>query len=351
MFNDSSNAVISIVMPMYNAEKYVAQSLRSIISQTFQDFELIVVDDCSTDNSVEIVKSFAPQFAGKLNLIVREKNDGAPGIARNIALKNARGKYVMFMDSDDLIVSDALEMLYELAEKTQADVLHSEKYYTFVSEDESNAAKSTNDNTLKVSLRTYQAGSFVEQPTFETENLFERYFSFINRRFMWNVWNEFYNRDFLVKNNITFPKMPNNEDQIFVFNSIFHAKRYVRIPNVFYIYRLRDNSVSHGNLETLEEHFKKWLTVISVGVESISRIMNEIDFFVQNQQCQVGVIDFFTLDIFNVQILPYYKKYDIRELEPLVKKYLEGCPNLLSYLFHATVTYKIKISELMMDAK
>ena len=198
----------------------------------------------------------------------------------------------------------------------------------------------------EITLRTYQMGPFVEQPSFETNDIADRFRSFINRRFMWNVWNEFYNRDFLIKNNIHFPKMPNNEDQIFVFKCIFHAARYVRIPNVFYIYRLRRDSVSHQQLETPEKHFKKWLTVISIGIESISQIMNEIDFFVQNQQCQVSVIDFFVRDIFNVQILPYYTKYGMDKLEPLVKKYLIGCPNLLSYLFHSSVMYRIKISEL-----
>ena len=83
---------ISIVIPMYNTEKYVGECLHSLEIQTFQDFEIIVVDDCSTDKSPEIVESYMPKFNGRLKMIRTEKNSGGCSVPRNAGMKIAKGK-------------------------------------------------------------------------------------------------------------------------------------------------------------------------------------------------------------------------------------------------------------------
>lgn len=99
--------VVSVVMPAYNAEKYIEASICSVLTQTFSDFELLVVDDCSKDRTAEIIKSFAAED----ERIVFLQNASNSGVAktRNYAISQARGKWVAFLDSDDLWRADKLE--------------------------------------------------------------------------------------------------------------------------------------------------------------------------------------------------------------------------------------------------
>ena len=89
---------ISVIIPVYNAEKYIQQCLSSILIQTFQDYEVIVVDDCSTDDSIKIIELMMPIFKDKLKLIKRSKNSGSPAIPRNIGMRCSRGKYISFQE-------------------------------------------------------------------------------------------------------------------------------------------------------------------------------------------------------------------------------------------------------------
>ena len=126
---------VSIIVPMYNVEKFIAECLDSILAQTFKDYELLVVDDCSTDKSCSIVESYIPKFEGRLNLIKSEKNSGGcPGTPRNIAIDIAHGEYIMFVDSDDVITPTALEELYPIAKNFDADLLQCEKYFEVLGE-------------------------------------------------------------------------------------------------------------------------------------------------------------------------------------------------------------------------
>ena len=127
MSKENNFPQISIIIPMYNVEEYVGECLDSILVQTFKDYEVIIVDDCSTDNSCDVVESYMSKFNGKLNLIKSKKNSGGCAVPRNIGLSHANGKYIFFLDSDDLIVKTGLAELYKVAEDYQADVIQCEK--------------------------------------------------------------------------------------------------------------------------------------------------------------------------------------------------------------------------------
>lgn len=103
------NALVSIVMPAYNAEKYIVSAIESVIKQTYTNWELIVVDDCSTDSTVKIVQNFLVNDR-RIKLIQRDTNSGKPSIAKNEALKYTNGSYLAFLDSDDLWMEDKLEI-------------------------------------------------------------------------------------------------------------------------------------------------------------------------------------------------------------------------------------------------
>ena len=112
---------ISIILPVYNVEKYLSQCLDSIVNQAFKDFECICVNDSSTDNSLTILQ----KYASKDNRIkiINQENKGLSG-ARNAALKVITGKYITFIDSDDFISSDYLDKLINIAEKENSDIVY-----------------------------------------------------------------------------------------------------------------------------------------------------------------------------------------------------------------------------------
>lgn len=113
------NPNISVIIPMYNAERYVEKCLESIINQTYKNIEVIIINDGSTDNSKEICENFAKKD-NRIKVITTE-NRGA-GSARNTGLEMAKGEYISFIDSDDYIVEDYYERLYSMLQKTNADI-------------------------------------------------------------------------------------------------------------------------------------------------------------------------------------------------------------------------------------
>ena len=111
---------ISIIIPVYNSEKFLRQALQSAAEQTFKDIEVLCVDSASEDSSPEIIKEFAAKYP---NFRYLYKEGGMAGGARNEGLKHAKGKYVLFFDSDDILRSDACEILYKKAEEEKADIV------------------------------------------------------------------------------------------------------------------------------------------------------------------------------------------------------------------------------------
>ena len=114
------NDLVSIIIPFYNAEKYLERAVKSIYNQTYNNIELILINDGSTDNSLTIAKQFA-EFYPETKLISIQ-NSG-PGVARNIGLENARGKYIAFLDSDDFMKNDALEKMIAAIKKDMSDLV------------------------------------------------------------------------------------------------------------------------------------------------------------------------------------------------------------------------------------
>ena len=267
---------ISVIVAMYNTEQYVAQCLESLLAQTFQDFEVIVADDFSTDNSAAVVASIAPRFEGRLKLIRLKRNSGFPGIPRNTAMGSAKGKYIIFLDSDDFLSKTALEEFYNVAEETNADVIHGEQYFEYY------------DVGNKIIKKTFQLGPYVDKPTLETEDIGERVIKFINYRTLWWACNKLFRRDFLVKNNIQFPSITAWEDLVVAFTCLMRAKTYVRVPNIIYFYRIRGNSLSHKGRTAFE------MTSNLIGsMKAMDKVMEKTPYFAQNPQIRYAFIDWY----------------------------------------------------------
>lgn len=123
LFKSNSHIKISVILPVYNAEKYIQKCIDAILKQDIKEIEIIAVNDCSADKSLCILKQYNKQYAA-LKIINHKTNIGT-GAARNKAIKEAAGKYITFIDSDDWIGNKYLETLYIEAIKTNADIVFS----------------------------------------------------------------------------------------------------------------------------------------------------------------------------------------------------------------------------------
>ncbi|WP_322906538.1 glycosyltransferase [Paenibacillus sp. SGZ-1009] len=113
---------VSIVMPAYNSEAYIAQAIESIIQQTFQQFELIVIDDCSQDGTVAIAQSFVQRYPDQIRLVRHDQNKGVAA-ARNTGILHSRYDILMMADTDDIQLPQRLQITYETLQQQQADVI------------------------------------------------------------------------------------------------------------------------------------------------------------------------------------------------------------------------------------
>ena len=277
--------LISVIMPMYNVEKYIAEALKSVLSQDMENIEVIVVDDCSTDKSCEIVESFMPQFNGRLKLLHTKSNRGCAGPPRNKGLEFSRGKYIYFMDSDDVIAVGTLQNFYNVAENFKADVLMGKNYIisSGVGEKflkETAFVGNPNDNTLK---------SLSESMPMRIKLWSENYFEVV-------PWLKFLRRDFLVENEIKFlPIM--QEDSYWTFELICLAKNIIILPNAFYVSRRYPNSLSTKALNAnfnFEGIYNKLDRIIN-GLKHVDEFMGGIEFFQKNPQYRHAVIHNITM--------------------------------------------------------
>ena len=269
---------ISVIIPLYNAEKFIAECLESLSAQTLKNFELIIVDDCSTDSSPAIVESYIPKFGGRLKLSRTKKNSGSGALSRNKGLKLSRGKYVFNMDNDDLLTPTALEELFALAETYDADVVYCEKYFV------------ANDDLSEIYLHGEQEGNFIDRPTLETDDLTERVNEILAYRFWVTPWSKLVKRDILLDNEIYFPPCKISDDDIWTYELLFCAGKILRVPNAVYVNRRTENSVTRDT-RTPAQEINFWLNPLFTGLKSFDDFMGAIEFFRRNPHYRLAMLD------------------------------------------------------------
>ena len=315
---------------MYNAEKFLRQCLISVLSSKFQDYEVILVDDCSTDDSVIEAKKLLTHFEGRLKIISTEKNSGGAGIPRNLGIKSATGKYLTFVDNDDMILPTALGNFFEVAEEFQADVVHTEKNFIF---NDDGTGKFNKQDLLLQSDEPHD--TLVEEVTAETKNFDEKIQRYTEGRFFWLPWGKFYRRDFLIENKIEFPKVKFSEDMLFCFKCLCLAENYIRVPFVTNIYRVRHDSQSRHFTDS-DKGTNDWLSVILNLLEELEIFLKSI----HREKSFYPVVKFFIdthfkfiKNLFTNVPVQEINKIFVEELsKPEFEKNSRGKNILLSYL-------------------
>lgn len=210
---------ISVVVPVYNCERYLNTCIDSILSQTFTDFELILVDDGSTDGSALLCDAYSDR--DNRIKVIHKANGGGAGEARNVGLDSASSPFICFIDSDDWIKENMLEVLYEAQKENNSDVVLC-GYRNIVSLDN---REFNFDTSYKANyLRSKKA----------VRDFFVKYYP---EGMVGYPWNKLYRRELIINNDIRFPKMRRLEDGIFNTEFFSVAQSCVILPDVLYYYR------------------------------------------------------------------------------------------------------------------
>lgn len=162
-------AKISIIIPVYNSEKYIRRCLNSILNQTFQDFEIILIDDNSKDNSLKIICEIEKTYKDKIKILKNDKNIGA-GASRNKGLKIASGEYITFIDSDDYIEKNTLKRMYESCVNTDSDIARINMIKVFSGKDVSFLGRRSNIDEHKIIIPKEEIPSFTDKELEEQLN-------------------------------------------------------------------------------------------------------------------------------------------------------------------------------------
>ena len=217
MLNTSSEQPIinvSIIIPIYNADRYLQDCLESVLSQTYQFWELILVNDCATDNSHLIATTYANKYPNKIKYLVNSKNIGQ-GECRNIGVNHASGNWLFFLDSDDVIENNALEVLLESLNENYYDIILGNNYIIRNEE-----KLSTNNDIVKnFSFSRYSLGLY--------------------------VWGTLFNSNFWLENKFKFPGFRYAEDLILM-SRVWSSTELIHVINdAIYGYRVTENSATH----------------------------------------------------------------------------------------------------------
>ncbi|MBE7710886.1 MAG: glycosyltransferase family 2 protein [Cyanobacteria bacterium SIG31] len=273
---------VSIVVPVYNCEPFLAKCLDSILGQTLKEIEVICVNDGSTDSSLEILQEYASKDS---RMMVIDKTNEGQAVARNIAIEHARGEFLGFVDADDWVDLDYFEKLYQAAKKNNCDVAcagfkrfkkNKERIADFYEAEL--VCTTTND---KVRLANIPAHNY--------------------------IWNKIYNREAWVEAGIKFQSGRYYEDMALLIKIIHKMKKMVTVPDVYYIYRLNPTSTCAQKTNRYSADYR-W------ALGEMFRYADENDIILQrdniiHKKIYYKIFNFTLLKIYYYESLKIYKLF------------------------------------------
>lgn len=249
---------ISVIVPVYNAQDDLNQSIESVINQTcgFENIELILVDDASSDNSKNIIKGYQRNH-DNIKLVELTQNSGLPGKPRSIGIDYASADYIIFLDSDDIYINEAFELLYNAIIRTDSDFVISSHYINLDGE------------MVKANLIP-QSNKVISFYPLESQEIFD---TLSNNHFV-APWGKIFKKELLIKNDIRFPEDSLCEDTYFYFKALINSKKVTILPkNYLYIYNVFDDKQTaiHGHDMKKFDNFLK-------GIEYTQELLSDLGF-------------------------------------------------------------------------
>lgn len=282
---------ISIIIPVYNAERYIKKCLNSILNQTFKNYEVIIVDDGSTDDSRQVIERYIKRFPSRFKML--NKENGGQSSARNMALPLVDGEYMTFLDSDDYYDRKYLEILYKAAKKHDSDMVIS--------------GQKKVDESGKVYMN-------IDYPM-------KKYPNCIMRRL--NFSGKLYKTEYFRKHNMKFAVGKTYEDNPFNLKMIFLAKNLTILPYSGYYQVGHPGSTTTKKIDEEKLPYDELEEAISYVLERKDDI-NDYDIF------EYTVLSFFTYFIFQANKKHMYLNIEDRKSDILVIAHL--CDYVVSLL-------------------
>ena len=285
---DQIKPSVSVLMPAYNVEKYIEQAVKSVLDQTLKDFELIIVDDCSTDRTLEICQRLA-QADRRIKIVRHEQNRGL-GPTRNTGMDHARGNYICFVNNADLLLNNALLIMHDTAEQNAVEVLHMSTYLERIER----ADGSFEEELTVVQDKTPVSGWLTKDRNTRLANCF------VNYNFRSMAWLNFCRRDFLERHNLRFPSML-SEDEPFAIALYCLAERFACIRHKLYVCNRRRDSLIDSKVE---EQASKAIGAMVEGHRYIMSIMDRLSTEEVSSRMRNEVVQSFFSRMIENYILP-----------------------------------------------
>lgn len=256
--------LISIIIPVYNVEKYLKRCLESVIHQTYINLEILLIDDGSIDKSLEICKEYEKIDS---RIKVYSKSNEGLGLTRNYGLKRANGEFITFIDSDDYIVKNAIEMLYLKEKETDADVIIANSYYKNIEQEVYLCEGLYAESEIKDILIVHAMGN---SPRF-LDGL------------SYTAWGKLYKKSILYDNGIEFPSERKMIWEDLVFNTnVYSVSKSIYVSHYpIYYYCYNDGSLTHtykpNKLNMIMDLYKymiKKIEILNLSDEAKIRLNN-----------------------------------------------------------------------------
>ncbi|MED4288144.1 glycosyltransferase family 2 protein [Priestia megaterium] len=289
------NVAVSVIIPVYNVEKYLSKCLDSVFSQSLSDIEIIVINDGSTDNSREIINRYKEQD----NIKIFHKDNEGLSETRNKGLLYAQGEYVLFIDSDDHIAYNMIELMYNQAKKTDADIVISKVMYEY--EDLSKGEMFFKD--------------FNEAEIIGNMEALKRFWT---GEINGHAWNKLIKRKLMIDNKITFPTGKLYEDAPTLIQLFKQAKKISFVNQNLYYYLQRQGSITKKpTLKSLGDH-------IAVLAEIEKNIEGEVYKRLYNQEFQFFLLNALYFNIYLLNQIYFENKNACRAYKKTLNKHISA---------------------------
>ena len=279
---------VSVIVPVYNVEKYIGKCLDSLVNQTLKDIEIIVVNDGSPDNSQDIIDEYVKRYPKKIKSFI--KKNGGQGSARNYGIKESIGEYVGYVDSDDYVSLDMFEKLYNKAKETNADIIMCGRY----DEDElTHKLTSVNVNLKDINKK--------KNAYYDTMSPCTKLFK----------------RELIVSNNILFPSGIWYEDVVFCLSAISMTDKIDYLDENLYYYLTRNGSIMNNDNSLKNLDVAKALDLVK-------------EYMIKNNVFDKNILSYLVFDYGLITTINRVLKHNNKEKNRVIKKLRKYCHDNVS---------------------
>ena len=251
---EKENPIVSIIIPIYNMQNYIDECIESILVQTFKSWELVIIDDGSTDDSLSICVSYAKKE--KRIKVIHQENAGV-SVARNVGIKVSVGTYIVFVDADDILPAKSIECRVSLMEHSDMGIAG----YECFGED-----TVLEEKMPKCTRLFWNRKDAIENILLSGEIGYQGY-----------LWNKIFLRLLIIKNEIWFQNgILYNEDRLFVIHYVMHCNKIRLTDNVVYYYRRNPNGAMGGLKTMKDENYDRVMTEFE-AYSIMCNMMNQYD--------------------------------------------------------------------------